>query len=222
MLLGPAEHRPTTTRNARLAPHRLSALARSPRLLVLSSIVLLVALAFVRRLRPSVMTSATPATSSPAPFVYPTSWGASWSTWWKGHAATATETEDALIKRGLGDDIPYSRDSAVHATATGRTATLRQVHLGGKDRYINVLEIGTGPRRSDEHSLVRNPPQTITEASRSKLVRSSHTATEEPSASGFNPFARSPAYQIRVYTSSICSVWAGAGGHRSRSQKWAS
>ena len=38
--------------------------------------------------------------------------------------------------------------------AAKRTATLRQVQLSGKERFINVLEIGVGERKPSEHNLL--------------------------------------------------------------------
>lgn len=80
-------------------------------------------------------------------FVY---WAKNWS------KSAATQAEEAIVKRGLGDDIPLV-DPSEAAQGSSLRAVLHNVQLEGsaKDprRYMRVLEIGRPTKSPDEHTV---------------------------------------------------------------------
>lgn len=82
--------------------------------------------------------------------------------WWAHSSAAGFASQSALLKRGLQGTGIQLRDydgtpldgSAPQTSGDARVAQLRHIELGGKDRMLNVLELGTPVRKPGEHTFI--------------------------------------------------------------------
>lgn len=83
--------------------------------------------------------------------------------WWAHSSSAGHAAQNALLKRGLRgtgiqlrdyDGTPLDDGSATSTSGNDKVAQLRQIELGGKDRMLNVLEVGTPVRKEGEQTFV--------------------------------------------------------------------
>jgi hypothetical protein len=88
---------------------------------------------------------------------FPASWKQSIGHWWAHSNVAGFAAQNALLKRGLQGTGIQLRDydgSPLSDGDASSVAQLRQIELGGKNRMLNVLEVGTPHRKEGEHTFV--------------------------------------------------------------------
>lgn len=93
---------------------------------------------------------------------------ASLSHWWSSSSASGVYAQNALVRRGFANtDVVFQEDrndpivsekshKAVGvAPAQQKIARVRKIPLDdSKDRWLNILEVGSQERKPDEHTFV--------------------------------------------------------------------